>query len=64
MRKKAKDCKIIKDILKKYDEGIEEVKIEKELSLKWLNKSELLYLLKELNTRYYELVNSDQWDGG
>jgi hypothetical protein len=61
---KIKDCKIIKDILKKYDTGVEDVNIDKEIGLKWLNKSELLYLLKELNYRYYELFHSDQWDGG
>lgn len=62
--KKAKDSKIVKDILKKYDANYGEVDLDKEYSLKWLNKAELIYLLKELNKRYYELYNSDQWDGG
>ena len=64
--KKAKDSKIVKDILKKYDDDATygEVDLNKEHSLKWLNKVELIYLLKELNKRYYELYNSDQWDGG
>lgn len=62
--KAAKDSEIIKKILEKYDVGLVEVDYNKEDSLKWLNKNELIYLLKELNTRYYELLNSDQWDGG
>lgn len=64
--KKAKDSEIVKGILRKYDNNTtnKDVDFDKEPSLKWLNKAELIYLLKELNKKYYELYHSDQWDGG